>query len=43
MEVFTEGLKENTGMFLDASAAARMKVKTDSEVQTFIENMVQNE
>jgi len=30
-------------MLLDASAGGSMRVKTDREIQTLIENMVQNE
>jgi len=30
--IFTEGLKENTKMLLDASTGGSMRVKTDQEV-----------
>ena len=38
-----EGLTHSHRMFSDASAGGSMRVKTDHEVQTLIENMSQNE
>ena len=43
MQVFSEGLTHNHKMLLDASAGGSMRVKTDREVQTLVENMSQNE
>ncbi|XP_024630203.1 interaptin-like [Medicago truncatula] len=43
LQVFTEGLTQSNKMFLDASAGSSLKVKTDHEVQTLIENMANNE
>jgi len=43
LQIFTEGLTHQNRMFLDASAGDSMRVKTDHEVQTLIENMDQNE
>lgn len=43
LQLFTEGLTHNNGMFLDASIGGSMRMKTDHEVQTLIENMAQNE
>jgi hypothetical protein len=39
LQIFTKGLTHNNMMFLDASAGGSMRVKTDHEVQTLIENM----
>jgi len=41
LQIFTEGLTHNNWMFLDALAGGSMRVKTDHEVQTLIENMAQ--
>ena len=43
LQVFIEGLTHNNKMFLDASAGGSLRVKTDHEVQTLIENMANNE
>ena len=43
LQIFTEGLKNNIRMFLDASAGGSLKNKTDHEVQDLIESMAQNE
>ena len=43
LQVFIEGLTHSHRMFSDASAGGSMRVKTDHEVQTLIENMSQNE
>ena len=43
MQIFTEGLRPNQRMLLDASIGGSMRVKTDREVQTLIENMAHNE
>jgi len=43
LQVFTKGLTHSQKMFLDASIGGIMRVKTDHEVQTQIENMAQNE
>jgi len=43
LQIFTEGLTHNNRMFLDASSGGSLRVKTDHEVQTLIENMAQNE
>jgi len=42
MLAFTTGLKPNTRMLLDASAGGTMKIKTDDEVRTLIDNMSLN-
>jgi hypothetical protein len=43
MQIFTEGLTPNHKILLDASAGGTMRLKTDLEVQTLVENMTQNE
>jgi len=43
LQIFTEGLKHNIRMFLDASAGGSLKNKTDHEVKALIESMAQNE
>jgi hypothetical protein len=43
MQIFTHGLNVQTKMLLDASAGGSIRVKTDHEVQTHVENMAQNE
>ncbi|XP_039688640.1 uncharacterized protein [Medicago truncatula] len=43
LQFFTEGLTHSNIMFLDASAGGSLRVKTDHEVQTLIENMASNE
>ncbi|XP_039688632.1 uncharacterized protein [Medicago truncatula] len=43
LQFFTEGLTHSNKMFLDASAGGILRVKTNHEVQTLIENMVSNE
>lgn len=43
LQVFTAGLTNQNKMFFDASTGGSLKVKTDHEVQTLIENMANNE
>jgi len=43
LQIFIGGLTHNNRLFLDALAGGSLRVKTDHEVQTLIENMTQNE
>lgn len=40
---FIDGLRTQTRMFLDASAGGTVRLKSDEELKTLIENMCQNE
>jgi len=43
MQIFTQGIKAQTSMFLDASTRGTIKTKSEMEVKDLVKNMAQNE